>query len=131
MMIHHRRQREEAIDDGCQDDEHHDVERHGDAIQRVAHHPLEDPPRFLDAFNDRGKAGRGQDQRRRRARGIRGAGDRDAYIGLFQSRRVVDTISRHANDLAALLQGLDDSVFVLGEDPRESVCRIDMCGYVR
>ncbi len=74
----------------------------------------------------RGEAGRGQDQRRRRARRVRRAGNRDAYVGLFQRRGVIDAVAGHADDQAALLQSLDDGVFMLREDARETIRRLDL-----
>ena len=40
--------------------------------------------------------------------------DSNADIRLFQSRSVVDSIARHANDVALSLQCLDNLKFMLG-----------------
>jgi hypothetical protein len=49
-----------------------------------------------------------------------GVGDGEAAVGLLQRRGVVDPVAGHGDDVSALLQGVDDAVFVLrhhlGED---------------
>ena len=67
------------------------------------------------------KAGRRQHQCRRGARGVGGAADRDADVGLLQGRRVVDAVAGHADDAAGPLQRLDDLELMLGKDAGEAV----------
>jgi len=74
---------------------------------------------------------RGQDEGRGRARGVGRAGYGDPYIGLLQRRRVVDAVAGHADDEAALLQRLDDRIFMLRKDAGETVRRLDFRRDVR
>ena len=55
----------------------------------------------------------------------------DAAVRFFQGGGVVDPVAGHPDDVAALLQYVDDVVFVLGEDLGETVCGLDGFGYRR
>jgi hypothetical protein len=46
-------------------------------------------------------------------------------IGLLQCRGVVHPVAGHADDVAALLQDIDNVEFVFGEDLREAVRFLD------
>ncbi len=84
-----------------------------------------------DGVDDGRQPGRGQNQRGSAARGIGGATHGNAAIGLAERRRIVDAVARHRNDVAALLQALDDFVLVLREDPAEAVGALNCGGNVR
>ena len=101
---HRRRQRLKLEEHDRRHDQQHDVERHRDAVVDVALDALEDLPRADDGVDDGREAGRGQDQGGGAARGIGGAADGDAAIGLAQGRRIVDAVAGHRDDVAALLQ---------------------------
>ena len=127
---HRRRQRREVEEDARQHDDEHDVDGQSDAIERVALDAPEDAPRLVDRAVDDRESRRGEDQRRGAARGVGRAGDGDAAIGLLQRRRVVDAVAGHGDDMTALLQRLDDRIFVLGEDAGEAVGALDRLGDV-
>ena len=61
----------------------------------------------------------------RRARRIGRAGNGDAAIGFLERRGVVHPISRHADDVAALLQDIHDVEFVFREHLGEAVRLFD------
>ncbi len=65
------------------------------------------------------------------ARGFGGAGNGDADVGLLQRQRVVDAVAGHADDVAALLQRLDDGVLVLRKHLREAFRPLDVGGDLR
>ena len=52
-------------------------------------------------------------------------GDGDAAVGLLQRGGVVDAVAGHADDVAALLEDVDDVELVLGEDLGEAVGVLD------
>ena len=58
-------------------------------------------------------------------------GHGDAAVGLFQRGGVVDPVAGHPDDVAALLQHVDDVVFVLGEDLGETVGGLDRLAHRR
>ena len=64
-----------------------------------------------------------QDDIRRRPRGIRRAGNGNPDVGLLEGGCIVDAVARHADNVAAFLQGIDDPVLVLGKHLGESVRR--------
>ena len=61
------------------------------------------------------QAGRGQHQVGGGARGVGGAVDGDADVGLLERRRVVDAVAGHADDVAGALQRAHDLELVLGK----------------
>ena len=66
-----------------------------------------------------------QHDSRGRPRRIRRAGDGDAAIGLLQRRGVVHPIAGHADDVAALLQDIDNVEFVFRKDLGEAIRLLD------
>ena len=78
-------------------------------------------PALLDRVDDHRQAGRHQHDGRRRARRVRRARNGDAAVGLLQRRGVVHAVAGHADDVAALLQDIDDVELVFGEDLGEAV----------
>ena len=107
------------------DNQHHDVERHRHAIMDIAFDPLEDLARDADRIDDRRQARRSQDEGGRAPRGVGGAADGDAAIRLLESRRIVDAVAGHPDDVAARLQGFHDLVFVLRKHPAKAVGALD------
>ena len=83
--------------------EDHDVDGHGDAVNSVTRHALKDAPGFLHRSDDDRQPRFRQDQSRSRPGRVGGPGDCDAHIRLFEGRRVIDSISRHAYQMAQLL----------------------------
>ena len=64
-----------------------------------------------------------------RARRVGRAGNGDAAVGLLQRRGIVHAVAGHADDVAVLLQDLDDVEFVLGEHLGEAVGMLDGLGH--
>ena len=69
-----------------------------------------------------------QHDRGRGARRVGGAGDREAAIGFLQRRRVVHAVAGHADDVAMLLQHVDDVEFVLRKHLGKTVGVLDRLG---
>ena len=67
----------------------------------------------------------------RGARRVGRAGDGDAAVGLLQRGSVVHAVAGHADDVAALLQDVDDVELVLGEHLGEAVGLLDGLGHRR
>ena len=84
--------------------------------QGVGQHPLKGGPPFLDAGNDPFEPGTGQHDAGRRLGDIGRGRDRDAHLRLAQGRRVVGPVAAHPDGVSSLLEGLDQSEFVLRED---------------
>jgi hypothetical protein len=105
--------------------EKHDVHGQCHTIDRVARDATENAPCFVDGVVDHRKSRRGQDQGGGAARRVGRAGNRRPAIRLLQGRRVVHAVAGHRDDMAALLQGLHDRIFVLGKDPREAIGGLD------
>ena len=118
---HDGRHRVEVKNQNRQRHEEQHPQRLGDAVDRVAVHPLEDLAALLDRINDDGQSRSNQNNGRRRARRIRGAGHRDAAVGFLQCGRVIDSVAGHADDVAALLQILNNVILVFREHLREAV----------
>ena len=120
----HHHDRGDRIEIEDQDARRHEQQKPhglGDAVDRVAVHPLEDAARLLDRRGDHRKPRRGQHEIGRGARRVGRAADSDADVGLLQRRRVVHAVAGHADDVAGALQRLDDLELVLGKHPREAV----------
>ena len=128
---HHRRQRIKVEDQDRQRHEQQHAQRLGDAVDRVAVHPLEDTAALLDRVDDHRQAGRHQHDGRRRARRVRRARNGDAAVGFLQRRGVIHPVAGHADDVAALLQDIDDVELVFGEHLGETVGVLDGLGQLR
>ena len=128
---HHRRQRIEVEDQDRQRHEEQHADRLGDAVDRVAVHALEDAAALLDGVDDHREPRCQQHDRGSRTRRVRRAGYGDAAIGLLQRRGVIDAVPGHADDVAALLQNVDDVEFVLRKHLRESIGMLDGLGKLR
>ena len=118
---HHRGQRIKVEDQDRQGHEQQHAQGLGNAVDRVAVHPLEDFPALLDRVDDHRQAGGHQHDGRRGARRVRGARNGDAAVGLLQRRGVIHPVAGHADDVAALLQDIDNMELVLREHLGEAV----------
>ncbi len=127
---HHRRQWIKVKDQDRQRHEEQHAQRLGNAVDRVAVHPLENSPALLDRVNNHRQAGRQQHDGRRRARCVRRARNGDAAVGFLQRRGVIHPVARHADDVAALLQNIHNVEFVFGEHLRETVGLLDGLGHL-
>ena len=83
---------------------------------------MEDSASLHNCINDGGKPRSSEDQGSRIACRIRGSAHSDAAVRLFQGWRVIHTVARHRDDMAARLKRFDNFVFVLRKDPGEAVC---------
>ena len=85
-------------------------------------------PALLDRVDDHRQAGRHQHDGRRRARRVGRARNGDAAVGLLQRGSVVHPVAGHADDVAALLQDVDDVELVFGKYLGEAVGLFDGLG---
>ena len=122
---HHRRQWIKVEDQDRQRHEQQHAQRLGDAVDRVAVHPLEDAAALLDRVDDHRQAGRHQHDGRRRARRVRRARNGDAAVGFLQRGRVIHPVAGHADDVAALLQHIHDVELMFGKHLGETVGLLD------
>ena len=123
---HHRGDRVEVEDQDRQSHEQQHTQRLGDAVHRVAVHPLEDLAALLDRLDDHRKTLGQEHDGRRRPRRVRRARHGDAAVGFLERRGVVHSIAGHAHDVTLLLQDLHDAELVLGEHLREAVRALDL-----
>jgi hypothetical protein len=102
-------------DQANRQEEHlHDLLSNG--VQRVGQDALKRHATFLDRGNDASEPGFGQDRAGSRFGDVGCRRDRDANLRLAQCRRVVGTVAAHADDMAALLECLDELVLALRKE---------------
>ena len=118
---HHCRQRIKVEDEDGRSHEQQHAQRLGDAVDRVAVHPLEDTAALLDRINNDRQTGRQQHDGRRRTSRVCRARNGNAAVSFFQGGRVIDPIPRHTDDMAPLLQNIDNVELVLREHLCETV----------
>ena len=126
---HHGRQWIEVKDQDRQRHEQQHPQRLGDAVDRVAVHPLEDAAALLDRVNNHREAWRHQHDGRRRSRRVRRTRNSDAAVGFLQRGGVIHPVARHADDVAEFLQDIHNVELVLGEHLGETVGLLDGLGY--
>ena len=104
-----------------------DLEMDGqsDTVDDVGVHAVENLARSLEGIDDGAETGGKEDDIGGRAGSVRGTLDGNTSIGLLERGSVVDTVTGHGNQVAALLQDLDDVVLVLGEDLGETIGSLD------
>ncbi len=120
---HHDHHCGHGIEVKHQDRQRHEeqhAQRFGDAVDRVAVHPLEDTAALLDRVDDYRQTGGQQYNGGRRASRVGCTGNGDAAVRFFQRGRVVHPIAGHADDVAALLQDVDNVVLVVPGIPGRS-----------
>ena len=66
--------------------------------------------------------------RRRCARGVRRAGHRNTAIGFLQRGGIIHSVAGHADDVAALLQDINNVELVFGKNLGEAVGIFDGLG---
>lgn len=117
---------ERAVEDSdpeTEEDLH--VQGQGDTVDNVGVHAVENLAGSLEGI-DNGTETRGKENNiGGGAGGVRGALDGNTSIRLLQGGSVVDTVTSHGNEVATLLENLDDGVLVLGEDLGETVSGLD------
>ncbi|GKT86554.1 LOW QUALITY PROTEIN: hypothetical protein Ct61P_04404 [Colletotrichum tofieldiae] len=101
------------------------VDGEGDTVDDVGVHAVENLAGSLQGVNDGTKTGGKEDNVGSGAGGVRGTLDGDASVGLLQGGGIVDTVTSHGNEVATLLENLDDVVLVLGEDLGETIGSLD------
>ena len=114
-------QRVEIENEDGEGDEQQHPQGFGDAVDRVAVHPLKDLAALFDRVDDDRQPRGQQHDVGGRAGGVGGSGDGDAAVGLLQRGGVVDPVAGHPDDVVELLQDIDDVILVLGEDLGETI----------
>ena len=102
-----------------------EMDRQRDTVDDVGVHAVENLARGLEGIDDGTETGGEEDDIGGRAGGVRGTLDGDTGVGLLERGSVVDTVTGHGNQVATLLQDLDDVVLVLGEDLGETIGSLD------
>lgn len=102
-----------------------EMDRQGDTVDDVGVHAVENLARRLEGINDGTETGGKEDDIGGRAGSVRGTLDGNTSIGLLERGGVVDTVTSHGNEVATLLENLDDVVLVLGEDLGETIGSLD------
>jgi hypothetical protein len=97
------------------------VERQGDTVDDVGVHAVENLARSLEGINNGTQTRSKEDDIGGGAGSVGGTLDGNTSIGLLQRGSVVDTVTSHGNEVATLLQNLDDGVLVLREDLGETI----------
>lgn len=117
--------------DGLVDDDHGQsqvdlkMETESNTVLDVGLHALEDLARGLDGKDDGGQTGGKEDDIGGGLGSLGGTLDGDTTVSLLQRGSVVDTVTSHGSQVTTLLEHLDDTVLVLGEDLGESVSALD------
>lgn len=117
--------------DGLVDDDHGQgqvdlkMETESDTVLDVGLHALEDLARGLDGKDNGGQTGGKEDDIGGSLGSLGGTLDGDTTISLLQRGSVVDTVTSHGSQVTTLLEHLDDTVLVLGEDLGETVSTLD------
>lgn len=101
------------------------VQGQGDTVDDVGVHAMENLAGSLEGVDDGTETGGKEDNIGGGTGSIRGTFDGDTSIGLLQGGSVVDTVTSHGNEVAALLENLDDGVLVLRKDLGETISSLD------
>lgn len=101
------------------------VQGQSDTVDNVGVHAVENLARSLEGVNDGTQTRSKEDNIGGGAGSVRGTLDGNTSIGLLQRGSVVDTVTSHGNQVATLLENLDDGVLVLGEDLGETISSLD------
>ncbi|KAF3060281.1 hypothetical protein CFAM422_011359 [Trichoderma lentiforme] len=97
------------------------VQRQGDTVDDVGVHAVEDLARGLESVNDGTETGGKENDIGGGTGSIGSTLDSNTSIGLLQGGSIVDTVTSHGNEVATLLENLDDRVLVLGENFSETI----------
>lgn len=122
---------DEVDTDGLVDDDHGQsqvdlkVETQSDTVLDVSLHALEDLARGLDGQDDGGQTGGKEDDISSSLSSLGGTLDSDTAVSLLQGGCVVDTVTSHGSKVTTLLEHLDDTVLVLGENLSETIGTLD------
>ncbi|KAK1241977.1 LOW QUALITY PROTEIN: hypothetical protein MKX07_007800 [Trichoderma sp. CBMAI-0711] len=122
---------DEVDADGLVDDDHGqrqvdlEMQTQGDTVLDVGLHALENLSGRLDGQDDGGETGGKEDNIGGGLGSLGGTLDGNTAVGLLQRGSVVDTVTSHGSKVATLLQHLDDTVLVLGEDLGETIGTLD------
>lgn len=101
------------------------VQRQGDTVDDVGVHAVEDLARSLESVNDGTETGGKENDIGGGTGSIGSTLDSNTSIGLLQGGSIVDTVTSHGNEVATLLENLDDRVLVLGENFSETIGSLD------
>ncbi|ROW06561.1 hypothetical protein VMCG_04318 [Cytospora schulzeri] len=101
------------------------VDGQGDTVDNVSVHTVENLARSLQGVDDSTKTGGKEDNVGSGTGSIGGTLDSNTSIGLLQGGSIVDTVTSHGNEVATLLENLNDVVLVLGEDLSETISSLN------
>lgn len=117
--------------DGLVDDDHGQsqvdlkVETESNTVLNVGLHALEDLARGLDGKDDGGQTGGKEDDIGGSLGSLGGTLDSDTTVSLLQGGSIVDTVTSHGSKVTTLLEHLDDTVLVLGENLSETISTLN------
>lgn len=98
-----------------------EMDGQSDTVDNVGVHAVENLAGSLKSVDDSTKTGGKEDNVGSGAGSIGSTLDSNTGISLLQRGSVVDTVTSHGNEVATLLENLDDVVLVLGEDLSETI----------
>lgn len=102
-----------------------EMDRQSDTVDNVGVHAVENLARSLEGIND-GTETRGKENDIGSRTGSIGSTlDSNTSVSLLERGSIVDTVTSHGNEVATLLENLDDIVLVLGEDLGETIGSLD------
>jgi hypothetical protein len=113
---------EGAVQDGdpqTQEDLH--VQGKSDTVDNVGVHAVENLAGSLEGIDNGTQTRSKEDDIGSGAGSVGGTLDSNTSVSLLQRGSVVDTVTSHGNEVATLLENLDDGVLVLGEDLGETI----------
>lgn len=97
------------------------MDRQGDTVDDVGVHAVENLAGGFEGIDDGAETGGKEDNIGSRAGSVGGTLDSNTRISLLERGSIVDTVTSHGNEVATLLENLDDVVLVLGENLSETV----------
>jgi hypothetical protein len=101
------------------------VQGQSDTVDNVGVHAVENLARSLESINNGTQTRSKEDDIGGGTGSIGGTLDSNTSISLLQRGSVVDTVTSHGNEVATLLENLDDGVLVLGENLGETISSLD------
>lgn len=101
------------------------VDGQGNTVDDVGVHAVENLAGSLESVDDSTETRGKEDDIGSGTGSIGSTLDSNTSVGLLQRGSIVDTVTSHGNEVATLLQNLDDVVLVLGENLGETISSLD------
>ena len=98
-----------------------EMDGQGDTVDDVGVHAVENLAGSLEGIDDGAETRGKEDDIGSGAGSVGGTLDGNTSIGLLERGSIVDTVTSHGNEVATLLENLDDVVLVLGENLGETI----------